>query len=78
MRRDRLIDRNWGLKTAFFFAGISAPFVVASFFLIPDTSRKSSVAPFMRHAYDQVEPPPSSTRCLGKKSDLGGEFMSSW
>ncbi|WWC97802.1 hypothetical protein V866_004689 [Kwoniella sp. B9012] len=33
---------NWGLKTAFFFAGISTPFVVASFFLIPDTSRRTA------------------------------------
>ncbi|WWC64295.1 uncharacterized protein I303_106905 [Kwoniella dejecticola CBS 10117] len=33
---------NWQLKTAFFFAGISTPFVVASFFLIPDTSRRTA------------------------------------
>lgn len=33
---------NWGLKTAFFFAGISAPFVVVSFFLVPDTSRRTA------------------------------------
>jgi SP family general alpha glucoside:H+ symporter-like MFS transporter len=32
---------NWGLKTAFFYAGISTPFVVASFFIIPDTSRRT-------------------------------------
>jgi hypothetical protein len=32
---------DWGLKTAFFYAGISTPFVVASFFIIPDTSRRT-------------------------------------
>ena len=32
---------NWGLKTAFFFAGISAPVVIGSFFIIPDTSRRT-------------------------------------
>lgn len=32
---------NWGLKTAFFYAGISTPFVIASFFIIPDTSRRT-------------------------------------
>ena len=33
---------NWGLKTAFFYAGLSTPFVVASFFIIPDTSRRTA------------------------------------
>lgn len=32
---------GWGLKTAYFFAGISFPVVVGSFFLIPDTSRRT-------------------------------------
>ena len=32
---------NWGLKTILFFAGISTPAVVASFFLMPDTSNRT-------------------------------------
>lgn len=32
---------NWGLKTILFFAGISTPFVIASYFLMPDTSNRT-------------------------------------
>ena len=32
---------NLGLKTAFFFAGISAPVIIAAWFMIPETSRRS-------------------------------------
>ncbi|GFZ46073.1 hypothetical protein JCM24511_04319 [Saitozyma sp. JCM 24511] len=32
---------NWGLKTCFFFAGISFPLCVASFFVMPDTSKRT-------------------------------------
>lgn len=32
---------NWGLKTILFFAGISTPVVVASYFLMPDTSNRT-------------------------------------
>lgn len=32
---------NWGLKTCFFFAGISTPVIVASYFLMPDTSNRT-------------------------------------
>lgn len=32
---------NWGLKTAFFYGGISFPLVAASFFIIPDTSKRT-------------------------------------
>lgn len=28
---------NWGLKTCWFFAGVGAPFVVATWFLVPET-----------------------------------------
>lgn len=30
---------NWGLKTAFFYLGLGAPFAIASWFLIPETAR---------------------------------------
>jgi len=29
---------NWGLKTCFFFAGLSAPFVIGTWFVLPETS----------------------------------------
>lgn len=29
---------NWGLKTAFFYLGIGAPFAIASWFIIPETT----------------------------------------
>jgi len=29
---------NWGLKTSWFFAGCGAPFTLAIWFLIPETS----------------------------------------
>ncbi|OWT36126.1 sugar transporter [Cryptococcus neoformans Bt1] len=32
---------NWGLKTCFFFAGVSAPMCVAAFFIMPDTSKRT-------------------------------------
>nr|XP_031857210.1 uncharacterized protein CI109_007374 [Kwoniella shandongensis]KAA5524282.1 hypothetical protein CI109_007374 [Kwoniella shandongensis] len=32
---------NWGLKTCFFFAGISAPMCIASFFIMPDISKRT-------------------------------------
>ncbi|WWD19437.1 hypothetical protein CI109_103897 [Kwoniella shandongensis] len=32
---------NWGLKTCFFFAGISLPVCIAAFFIIPDTSKRT-------------------------------------
>lgn len=32
---------NWGLKTILFFAGISTPVLVASYFLMPDTSNRT-------------------------------------
>ena len=32
---------NWGLKTTFFFAGISAPLCIASWWIMPDTSRRT-------------------------------------
>lgn len=32
---------NWGIKTAFLFAGLSAPVVAGSFFIIPDTSKRT-------------------------------------
>lgn len=28
---------NWGLKTAFFYLGVGAPFAVGSWFIIPET-----------------------------------------
>lgn len=34
-------ELNWGLKTCFFFAGISAPFVLGTWFIIPETARRS-------------------------------------
>ena len=37
-----------GLKTAFFFAGVSAPLVIASFFIVPDTSRRASILSLLR------------------------------
>lgn len=27
---------NWGLKTAFFYTGLGAPFAIASWFIIPE------------------------------------------
>ncbi|RSH89648.1 hypothetical protein EHS25_002199 [Saitozyma podzolica] len=33
---------NWGLKTAFFYLGIGAPFAIASWFIIPETTGKTS------------------------------------
>jgi hypothetical protein len=32
---------NLGLKTAFFFAGISLPVIIAAWFMLPETSRRS-------------------------------------
>ncbi|WVQ82451.1 hypothetical protein IAT38_004580 [Cryptococcus sp. DSM 104549] len=32
---------NWGLKTCFFFAGVSAPMCIAAFFIMPDTSKRT-------------------------------------
>ncbi|WRT64411.1 uncharacterized protein IL334_001343 [Kwoniella shivajii] len=32
---------NWGLKSCFFFAGISAPMCIAAFFVMPDTSKRT-------------------------------------
>ncbi|KAK8853025.1 hypothetical protein IAR55_003726 [Kwoniella newhampshirensis] len=32
---------NWGLKTCYFFAGISLPMCIAAFFVIPDTSKRT-------------------------------------
>jgi hypothetical protein len=29
---------NWGLKTCFFFAGLAAPFVIGTWFVLPETS----------------------------------------
>ena len=29
---------NWGLKTAFFYLGIGAPFAIGSWFIIPETT----------------------------------------
>lgn len=33
---------NWGLKTAFFFAGVGAPFCLGAIFIMPDTSRRTA------------------------------------
>ncbi|KAG7529200.1 hypothetical protein FFLO_05754 [Filobasidium floriforme] len=33
---------NWNLKTAWFYAGVGLPFVIASWFLIPETARRSA------------------------------------
>ncbi|KAH6715721.1 general substrate transporter [Leptodontidium sp. MPI-SDFR-AT-0119] len=33
---------NWGLKTCWFFAGVGAPFVVATWFLVPETRHRTS------------------------------------
>ncbi|WWD19903.1 hypothetical protein CI109_104372 [Kwoniella shandongensis] len=33
---------NWGLKTAFFYAGIGIPFAVGSWFIIPETTGRTS------------------------------------
>lgn len=35
-------DLNWGLKTCFFFAGLSAPLVVGLWFVIPETTGRSA------------------------------------
>ncbi|RSH90015.1 hypothetical protein EHS25_001348 [Saitozyma podzolica] len=35
-------EANWGLKTCFFFAGISLPMCIAAFFVIPDTSKRTA------------------------------------
>lgn len=32
---------NLGLKTAFFFAGISAPIIIAAWFMLPETANRS-------------------------------------
>jgi hypothetical protein len=32
---------NWGLNTCFFYAGLAAPFVVGTWFVIPETSGRS-------------------------------------
>ncbi|RSH90011.1 hypothetical protein EHS25_001344 [Saitozyma podzolica] len=34
-------DANWGLKTCFFFAGVSAPLMISTWFIMPDTSRRT-------------------------------------
>lgn len=65
---------NWGLKTCFFFAGISIPFVILSFFIIPDTSRELFVRSDAKQSLTiQAEHPPSSMRCSARRLDLGGE-----
>jgi SP family general alpha glucoside:H+ symporter-like MFS transporter len=35
-------ELNWGLKTCFFFAGLSFFFVVATWFVMPETSGRSA------------------------------------
>lgn len=34
-------ELNWGLKTCFFFAGLSFFFVVATWFVLPETAKRS-------------------------------------
>jgi hypothetical protein len=29
-------EKNWGLKTAFFYTGLGAPFAIAAWFIIPE------------------------------------------
>lgn len=76
---------NWGLKTAFFYLGIGAPFAIASWFIIPETTgwvihlfslirHGESFSP-LRLCADSppaARPPRSSTSSSRPKSAHGG------
>jgi hypothetical protein len=69
---------NWNLKTAWFYAGVGLPFVIASWFLIPETARYVKFGAGVTHTkpdwrqYCLGGVLLSWTSCLKPRSNLGG------